>query len=138
MKKEKLQLEIKKSSIKIIKLTALLGVREGYLLARNLYGIVEHPFLTFGRILKERDLSQGILIFGLPAGLWLGWIFVLLVSRIFILSGSEKQAPLIFGRLQFGILAKASFLTSTLFTSFCVLFIAYCFYTVWRRKRRRD
>ncbi len=119
--------KLKKSLKNIFRITILLGVREGYLLVRNVYGIVEHPFLTTGRIVRQRDLSQGILIFGLPAGLWLGWIFVLLVSRFFV-----------FGRLKFGFLAKASFLVSTLFTSFGVLLLAYCFYAVWKRGRRGE
>lgn len=115
------------SGRKIVKLLVFLGVREGYLLVRNVYGIIEHPRLTFSRIYKEKDLSQGLLIFGLPAGLWLAWVFVLVVSRLFF-----------FGRLQFGFLAKASFLASTLLTSFCVLLLAYCFYVVWRKERRGE
>lgn len=127
MQKSKFQVKIQKSGRKIAKILVLLGVREGYLLARNVFGIVEHPFLTFGRIVKQKDLSQGILIFGLPAGLWVVWIFVLLVSRFFI-----------FGRLRFGFLAKASFLVSTLFTSSCVLLIAYCFLRVWKKEGRKE
>ena len=117
--------KIQKSLKNIIKITVLLGVREGYLLVRNVYGIVEHPKLTFGRIVKQKDLSQGLLFFGLPVSLWFGWLFILLVSRVFI-----------FGRLQFGFLAKISFLASTLLTAYSLLLIAYCFYAVWKRGRR--
>jgi len=102
----------------------ILGIREGYLLVRNVYGMVEHPKLTMNRIVGQKDLSQGILIFGLPIGLWLGWICILLVSRIFI-----------FGRLQFGFLAKASFLALSLFTAYSLLLIAYCFFVVWEKGR---
>jgi len=123
----KLQLKVKSSGKKIARILVLLGIREGYLFTRNLFGIVEHPKLTVGRIIKQRDLSQGILIFGLPAGLWLGWIFVLLVSRLFI-----------FGRLQFGFLAKASFLASTLFSSFCFLLVVHCLWLIWKRGRRNS
>lgn len=124
MKNKKIQSEIKKSSIKIAKLVVLLGVKEGYLLARNLYGIIEHPYLTFGRILKEKDLSQGILIFGIPAGLWFAWVVILLFSRLFV-----------FGRLQFGFWAKASFLLSSFIASIIFLALGYFFLEVWKKGR---
>ena len=125
MQSSKLKFKGQSSGKKIAKILLLLGIREGYLLTRNLFGIVEHPRLTFGRIVRQKDFSQGILIFGLPVGFWLGWIFVLLVSRIFV-----------FGRLKFGFLAKASFLASTLLTACCLLLIAYSFLEVWKRGRR--
>lgn len=119
-------IKIKKSLRNVFKIIAFLGIKESYLLTRNLYGIVEHPKLTMGKIVKRRDLSQGILIFGLPVGLWLGWLFILLFSRFFI-----------FGRLQFGFLAKASFLASTLFTSLVFLYLFYCVFEIWKKERRR-
>lgn len=105
----------------------LLGVRESYLFTRNLYGILVHPFLTIGRMVREKDRSQEMLIFGLPVYLWIFWVFVLLVSRLFI-----------FGRLQFGFFAQASFMASTLLTAYSLLLIACCFYTVWKKGRRRE
>ena len=117
--------KLQKSLKKIFKISVLMGIRESYLLVSNLYGIVEHPKLTMSRIVKKRDLSQGILIFGLPITLWFGWIFILLVSRIFI-----------FGQLRFGFLAKTSFLASSLVTLFCLLFLFYYFYGVWKKERK--
>jgi len=125
MQSSKLKLKVKTSGKKIAKILFLLGIRESYLFSRNLYGMTEHPKLTMGRIVNQRDLSQGLLFFGLPVSLWFGWLLVLLVSRLFI-----------FGRLHFGFWAKASFLASTLFTSFCLLVIASCFYAVWKKGRR--
>lgn len=119
--------KLQKSLKKIFKISVLMGIKESYLLASNLYGIVEHPKLTMSRIVKKRDLSQGILIFGLPVGLWLAWLFILLFSRFFI-----------FGRLKFGILAKASFLVSTLITFFLLLLFAYFFFKVWEKERRKS
>ena len=118
---------LRKSVKKIFKISTLLGIREGYLLTRNLYGIVEHPKLTISRIFRQKDLSQGILIFGLPIGLWFGWIFVLLISRFFI-----------FGRLQFGYLAKASFLASSLFVFVCFLLLGYWTFKVLRKEKERS
>jgi len=118
---------LRKSVKKIFKITTLLGIREGYLLTKNLYGIIEHPNLTLSRIFKQRDYSQGLLIFGLPIGLWLGWIFVLLVSRIFI-----------FGRLQFGFLAKASFLTSSLFVFISFLMLGYWTFKVLGKRKEKS
>ena len=115
--------KMKKSLKNIFKITVLLGVREGYLLVRNLLGIVEHPCLTFGRILKEKDLSQGILLFGIPVALWFAWIIVLLLSRLFI-----------FGSFRFGFWAKASFLASSLAASIIFLTLGYFFLEVWVRK----
>lgn len=119
--------KLQKSLKKIFKISAFLGIREGYLLTKNLYGIVEHPKLTISRIVKQKDLSQGILIFGLPVGLWLAWIFVLLFSRFFI-----------FGRLQFGFWAKASFLASTLFTFIAFSFLGYLIFRVWKEGGREE
>ena len=53
---------IKKTAKKIIKLSVLIGIKEAYLLGRNLLGLVYHPFLTLRTIKKERDFSQAILI----------------------------------------------------------------------------
>jgi len=108
---------------KLAKIGVLLGVREGYLFTRNLYGILVHPFLTIGRIVKEKDRSQELLIFGLPVYLWFFWVFVLLVSRLFI-----------FGRLQFGFLAQASFLVSSIFTSLLFTLLFYWVFRIWRGK----
>jgi hypothetical protein len=118
---------LRKSVKKILKISTLLGIREGYLLTRNLYGIVEHPNLTLSRIFKQRDFSQGILIFGLPIGLWLGWVLVLLFSRIFI-----------FGHLQFGFLAKASFLASSLFVFVCFLLLGYWTFKVTGKRKEKS
>ncbi len=76
--------KLQKSLKKIFKISAFLGIRECYLLPRNLYGIAEHPFLTMGRIYKQKDLSQGILIFGLPGYFWLLTIFFLAILRFLL------------------------------------------------------
>lgn len=108
---------------KILKSGILIGVKESYLFIRNLYGIYSHPFLTIKRIIEGKSYFQGILLFGLPIYLWLAWVFVLLLSRIFI-----------FGRLQFGILAKSSFLLISLFVSLLSLFLGYWIFIVWQKK----
>lgn len=102
-----------------------MGIREGYLFSRNLYGLYAHPFLTTKKIVEKKDWSQGILIFGLPFYLWLGWVLILLFSRIFI-----------FGRFHFGFLAKTSFLLASFSISLLLLFLGYWFLEVWKEKKR--
>lgn len=98
----------------LIRLGLLIALKESYFVIRNFYGLLVHPFLTTKKIMQEKDLSQGILIFGMPFYLWLGWVMVLLVSRVFI-----------FQELRFGILAKSSFLLITAFVSLFFLFLGY-------------
>lgn len=89
-------------------------LKEGYLFFSNLYGLIVHPGLTVNKIKRQKDYSQGILIFGLPIYLWLGWVFILIVSRIFF-----------FQRLQFGFYAKLSFLLSSFFVAMIFSYLAY-------------
>jgi len=105
MKTKNLHLKFKKSFKKIFKITFLLLIREIYLFFRNLYGLICHPFLTIKRIEKEKDLSQELLIFGLPGYFWLGTIFFLAILRF--LMGIR-------GRL--GWIAHTSLVSITLFS----------------------
>lgn len=129
MQKSKVQLKIQK----LFKMGVLMGVKESYLLVRNLYGFCEHPWLTTKRLVDKRDWSQGILIFGLPAGFWFGWLFVLVVSRLFIkpLHGVEL------GPLKFGFWAQISFALSSFFTFMTVSLLAYLIWQVVQKERRR-
>lgn len=110
---------------RIQKLGILLSIREIYLFARNLYGFYFHPFLTTKRIIEGKDWSQTVLIFGLPIYLWLGWIFILLISRIFI-----------FGELKFGFWAKTSFILVSFIVSLLFLFISYSLWSYFNKTRR--
>lgn len=105
-----------------LRLGLLMGIKESYLTIRNIYGLWFHPFLTTRRIMKERDYSQGILIFGLPIYLWLGWLLVLLASRLFI-----------FQELRFGFWAQTSFFLITALVFLLLLFLGY-----WIYKARRE
>lgn len=116
--------KLRRKAKKLVKLGVLAGIKESYLFVRNLYGIYAHPFLTTKKIVGEKDLSQEILIFGLPVYLWFGWVFVLLVSRLFI-----------FRKLQFGILAKTSFLLCSFSISLLLLFLGYWVFEVWKKGR---
>lgn len=53
---------LKKSVKRIFKLSGLITLKEGYLLASNLIGLVYHPFLTLRQIKKRKDKSQTMLI----------------------------------------------------------------------------
>jgi len=50
------------SSKKIVRVTALIAVKESYLFLRNLYGLATHPFLTLKRIERQKDRSQFFLL----------------------------------------------------------------------------
>ncbi len=118
----------------MIKSGMLIGFKQSYLLARNIYGIYSHPFLTTKRIIKGKSYFQGVLLFGLPIYLWLAWVFILLVSRLFI----RPEAGQIFGRLQFGFLAKASFLTSTLLVALLFLLLGYFVFQVLEKGKGEE
>lgn len=124
MKKDLIKLN--NSLKKIFKILGLLTVREIYLLGKNLYGVFVHPYLTFLKIIEKEDFSQKVLILGMPLGIWLGWILILLVSRFFI-----------FGKLEFGWMARVSFgLISVV--SFLLLGMFFCFFLEVNKRRRRD
>jgi hypothetical protein len=53
------------------KLVILLGFKEAYFFFKNVLGMVIHPHLTTAKILREPDLSQTFLVFGLPFNLGL-------------------------------------------------------------------
>lgn len=107
---------MKNSFKKIFKLTILLGIREIYLFFRNLYGLVCHPFLTVKRIKKDKDFSQGILIFGLPGYFWFGTILFLAFLRFLI--GIKGDL---------GWIAQSSFVLITLVASFGFFYLFYWF-----------
>lgn len=118
--------KLQKSLNKIFKITVLLGVRESYLLARNVYGIVEHPFLTFGRIFKQKDWLQGILIFGLPGYFWVVTIFFLAVLRFLI--G-------IHGNL--GWIAQTSLVLVTSIAALLFTYLLYCLLETFKKFNKR-
>ena len=47
---------------KIIYLVFLIIIKEGYLLIKNLLGLISHPFLTLRSIKAKKDFSQTFLI----------------------------------------------------------------------------
>ena len=53
---------IKKRIKKIIKLTGLITVRQGWKLGENLYHLVRDPVLTIKTLIRDRDKSQIFLL----------------------------------------------------------------------------
>lgn len=53
---------IKKRLKKLSKLTALIAVRQGYFLGRNIYELYYQPYLTIKNIIDKQDKSQAFLI----------------------------------------------------------------------------
>ena len=102
------------------KLILLTSVKEIYLFFANIYGLIVHPQQTVNKIKRQKDYSQGILVFGLPVYLWLGWIVFLLFSRLFI-----------FQAFHFGFWAKVSLLGAS---GGCGVLFLYLTYWVFRSK----
>lgn len=113
--------QLKKSFLKIFKLSFFLGIREIYLYFRNLYGLICHPFLTVKRIKKGKDLSQGLLIFGLPGYFWLGAIIFLAIFRF-----------LIGIRGNLGWIALTSLFSITTLTGLVFLYLLYWLYLTFK------
>lgn len=100
--------------IKLVAKIIFLGVvREGYLLARNILGLVLHPYKTLFRIIRDRDLSQAALILSLWAGAWLFLSALFVVFLVF--------APGGFLRLVF----KAGILGGGVFILLASLYLVY-------------
>lgn len=100
--------------IKLVAKIIFLGVvREGYLLARNILGLVLHPYKTLFRIIRDRDLSQAALILSLWAGAWLflGALFV-----VFVVFAPGGLLRLVF---------KAGILGGGIFVLLASLYLAY-------------
>jgi len=51
---------------RLAKIGVLLTIKEGYLLAKNTYGLGAHPFKTLKSLSREKDRSQELLISGWP------------------------------------------------------------------------
>ncbi len=47
---------------KLFKIGALIGIRQGYFLGRNLYELLREPYLTLKELRESRDKSQIFLI----------------------------------------------------------------------------
>jgi hypothetical protein len=63
---------------RLAKYSLLFSVKEGYLFARNSFGLGVHPFKTIRALLRERDYSQMLILFGFPLiwfGMGLGFIW---------------------------------------------------------------
>jgi hypothetical protein len=122
MKKASLKLKMRRSFRKIFRLSFLLSAREFYFFLANLYGLVCHPFLTIRKIQEDRDLFQGLLIFGLPVYFWLGTIALLAITR-----------ALVGIRGNFGWVAQALFFLIAFATG---LFFLYLYYWFCKSSRR--
>lgn len=74
------------------KVLLLILVREGYLLARNILGLLLHPYKTLFRIIRDRDFSQAALILSLLGGAWLFLGVLLLALWLFEPGGILRLA----------------------------------------------
>jgi len=104
---------LKKSVIKIARISFLLFTKEAYLLVKNLLGLVYHPFLTLRTIKKERDLSQTFLIGAFlvspaTAAIFVG-IFALLLTKFFHLPAVPFKNLIFFANFSAVLFFAAAF-----------------------------
>ncbi|HUV47318.1 MAG TPA: hypothetical protein VMW29_04235 [Candidatus Bathyarchaeia archaeon] len=97
------------------KYSVLLGIKESYLLSRNLYGLLNHPFKTIRAIFREKDYSQLLLLFGLPFYTFIAGIVFIISARFLI------NAP-----AQWGVLAN-----SLLFFICSFSFVVFIYLSYW-------
>jgi len=97
----------------------LLALRESYFFCRNSLGLWFHPFKTVRVIYRQKDISQGLLILGIPLYLFLtGFVFIK-GSRFLIGAPSTPWGPL--ARLLGVLLLLLTFFLTT-----------YLFYWFWK------
>jgi len=67
---------------KVIYLAFLIIIKEGYLLIKNLLGLISHPFLTLRSIRANKDFSQMFLII---AALSAPLVIMAMISSIYLI-----------------------------------------------------
>lgn len=77
-------MSLKKPKKSIYKYALLLGIKESYLLGRNILGLKEHPFKTLREIVEEHDYSQAFLVFGLPFNLLVFGLLGIFLLRVLV------------------------------------------------------
>jgi hypothetical protein len=112
---------------KIGKYSLLLSVKESYLFIKNLLGLIYHPFKTLRQILREQDLSQAALIFGLPVYTFVAGVIFIFIARFLI------QAP-----PEWGILLKLSLFLIFLTSFLIFIYLLYWLLKLWRFKHESE
>jgi hypothetical protein len=112
---------------KIGKYSLLLSVKESYLFIKNLLGLIYHPFKTLRQILREQDLSQAALIFGLPVYTFVAGVIFIFIARFLI------QAP-----PEWGILLKLSLFLIFLTSFLIFVYLLYWLLKLWRFKHESE
>jgi len=107
------------------KIGILLALRETYLFCRNLLGLVLHPFKTIIFIWQEKDLSQAILVFGLPLYLFVAGFIFIKASRFLLGAPSHP----------WGFWAKLGGILLLLVTFLTGFYLFYWLLKVYRSKK---
>ncbi|MBU0619168.1 hypothetical protein KKD62_02950 [Patescibacteria group bacterium] len=105
----------------------LLGIKESYLLCRNLLGLTNHPFKTIREIVEDQDYSQAALVFGLPFNLLMFGSLTLFAARI--LSGKSGSL---------GWLAQLLLFLLGLLSLLVFMYLVYWGWQVWKWRRQNE
>lgn len=117
-----------KKAIQNTNIWLLITLREGYLFCRNILGLWLHPFKTFTIIFTENDLSQAILILGLP--LYIFGVGFLLIKTTRLIIGAPNHP--------WGWLAKAGGLALALGVFLLGIYLFYWAFRVYKQKKYFD
>jgi hypothetical protein len=110
---------------KLIKYSILLSIKESYLLARNFWGMGQHPFKTVRALIRERDYSQIFLVLAFPAYVLLGGFFLIwFARRLFGVTPWD-----------WGLKTKGGISLVVLISLTSFLYLFFWFYKVWKVRK---
>jgi hypothetical protein len=115
--------QIKKKLKKFGKIGVLLGIKESYLLSRNVLGLGVHPFKTLRAMQREKDRSQQLLVLGLP-------VYVLVMGTAMVWLGRRWLGTTV----EWGWLAKVTALGVMGITGLVGGYVLYWWIRTWRAK----
>jgi hypothetical protein len=108
---------------KIIRLGALLSIKESYLLLKNTYGLSIHPFKTLRSLAREKDRSQELLILGLP-------VYVLAMGVVVVWLGRKTLGT----SLEWGWGAKGTAIVFLLCSILTFMYLLFWLVKTWTKK----
>lgn len=98
----------------------LLGIKESYLLVKNIIGLGIHPFKTLRALQREKDRSQQVLILGIP-------FFLFLAGLAMVWGGRRLLATTV----EWGMGARGGLVVTVLVAMMTAWYLGYWLIKVW-------